>query len=114
MYPLKETPLSSYIQRTEWNVRDSDATVLFSIEPTLTGGSKKTVEFAGAHKKPCLHLCAGDEAAVDKLRAFVEEHKVKVLNVAGPQASNEPGVGEFVMRTLRVALGKMVRLGEGC
>jgi putative molybdenum carrier protein len=36
-YPLKETPSSSYLQRTEWNVRDSDATVVFSIEPTLTG-----------------------------------------------------------------------------
>jgi Circularly permutated YpsA SLOG family len=30
------------IQRTEWNVRDSDATVLFSLAPELTGGSKKT------------------------------------------------------------------------
>jgi hypothetical protein len=37
-YPLKETPLAAYLQRTEWNVRDSDATVLFSIEPNLTGG----------------------------------------------------------------------------
>ena len=26
-YPLKETSSSSYLQRTEWNVRDSDATV---------------------------------------------------------------------------------------
>ena len=99
-YPLKETPSVSYVQRTEWNVRDSDATILFSIEPTLTGGSKKTVEFANAHKKPCLHLCAGREAAAEKLRAFVEEHGVKVLNVAGPRASKEPGVGEFVMSTL--------------
>jgi hypothetical protein len=28
-YPLKETPSVAYIQRTEWDVRDSDATVLF-------------------------------------------------------------------------------------
>ena len=35
-YPLKETPSAAYLQRTEWNVRDSDATVLFSIEPTKT------------------------------------------------------------------------------
>jgi hypothetical protein len=95
-----------YIQRTEWNVRDSDAAVLFSIEPTLTGGSQKTVEFASAHKKPCLRLCAGDEAAADKLKAFVEEHRVKILNVAGPRASNEPGVGEFVVRTLQAAFGR--------
>ena len=62
-YPLKETPSASYLQRTEWNVRDSDATVLFSIEPALTGGSLKTVDFARKHKKPNLHLCARDKVA---------------------------------------------------
>jgi hypothetical protein len=44
-YPPKETASVAYLQRTEWNVRDSDATVLFSIKPTLTGGSLKTVDF---------------------------------------------------------------------
>jgi hypothetical protein len=92
-YPLKETPTASYIQRTEWNVRDSDATVLLSIGPTLSGGSKKTMEFARKHKKPWLHLCAGETDAAGKLRLFVEKHRVKVLNVAGPRASKEPGVG---------------------
>jgi hypothetical protein len=105
-YPLKETPSSSYLQRTEWNVRDSDATVLFSIQPTLSGGSKRTMEFARKHKKPRLHLSAGDNAAADKLKAFTEEHRVKILNVAGPRASNEPGVAEFVMRTLEEAFGR--------
>jgi Circularly permutated YpsA SLOG family len=94
-YPLKETPSASYLQRTERNVRDSDATVLFSIEPTLSGGSKRTMEFARKHKKPWLHLCAADSAAADKLKAFTEEHRVKILNVAGPRASNEPGVGSW-------------------
>jgi hypothetical protein len=106
-YPLKETPSASYLQRTEWNVRDSDATVLFSIEPTLTGGSKKTVEFARKHRKLWLHLCAGEKSSVEKLRAFVKEHRVKVLNVAGPRASKEPGVGEFVVRTLGQAFAEM-------
>ena len=99
-YPLKETPAAAYIHRTEWNVRDSDATVLVSVESTLTGGSKKTMEFARKHKKPRLQLCAGENAAADKLEAFTEKHRVKILNVAGPRASNEPGVGEFVMSTL--------------
>jgi len=45
-YPLKETPSVSYVQGTEWNVLDSDATVLFPILPTLSGGSKRTMEFA--------------------------------------------------------------------
>jgi hypothetical protein len=59
-YPLKETSSASYIQRTEWNVRDSDATILFSIEPTLTGGSLRTMEFARKHRRVHLHLCAAD------------------------------------------------------
>jgi Circularly permutated YpsA SLOG family len=60
-YPLKETPSAAYIQRTEWNVRDSDATVVFSVNPFLTGGSKSTVEFARKHgniagERACLSL----------------------------------------------------------
>ena len=51
-YLLKETPTSNYRQRTEWNVRDSDGTVIFSLAPALTGGSKKTIEFAIKHEKP--------------------------------------------------------------
>jgi len=34
-----------YAQRTEWNVRDTGGTVIFSIQPELTGGSKKTLQF---------------------------------------------------------------------
>jgi Circularly permutated YpsA SLOG family len=106
-YPLKETPSASYLQRTEWNARDSDATVLFSIEPDLTGGSKKTVEFARKLNKPWLHLCVGEKSSAEKLKAFVEQHRVRVLNVAGPRASKEPGVGDFVMRTLDKVFGSM-------
>jgi hypothetical protein len=40
-YPLKESPSASYLQRTEWNVRDSDATVLFLIASELTADRRK-------------------------------------------------------------------------
>jgi len=50
-YPLKEMPSAAYLQRTEWNVRDSDVSVLFSIQPTLSGGSKRTMEFAREAKE---------------------------------------------------------------
>jgi Circularly permutated YpsA SLOG family len=78
----------------------------FRLNLTLTGGSLKTMDFARKHKKPRLHLCAGDTNIAESLKAFVEEHGVKVLNVAGPRESKEPGVGEFVMRTLEEAYGK--------
>jgi hypothetical protein len=55
-YPLTETPSSDYAQRTEWNVRDSDATVIFSLAPRLTGGSRLTRDLAARHGRPFLHL----------------------------------------------------------
>ena len=54
-----------------------------------------------------MHLCAGDNAAADKLQAFIEAHRVKILNVAGPRASKEPGVGELVMSTLEEVLARL-------
>jgi hypothetical protein len=105
-YQLKETPSNSYILRTERNVHDSDGSVVFSIAAVLTGGSKRTVELARKHEKPCLHLSAtsdGDKAA-GLLREFTRQHGIKVLNVAGPRGSQAPGVAEFVTAALTKAL----------
>jgi hypothetical protein len=101
-YELKETPEEEYPQRTEWNVRDSDGTVIFSITPGLTGGSKLTAELAEELGKPCLHLSQLRDGpnAVARLRSFVLDHHVRVLNVAGPRASNEPAVARFLIETL--------------
>jgi hypothetical protein len=99
-YPLKESSSTSYLQRTEWNVRDSDATVLFSISPVLSGGSKRTVEFARKHDKPWLHVHAGQSNAAERLRVFLEDNVIATLNVAGPRESKEPAVAKFVIVTL--------------
>jgi hypothetical protein len=45
-YQLVETHSASYLQGTEWNVRDSDATFIFTISSQLYGGSKRTADFA--------------------------------------------------------------------
>jgi hypothetical protein len=101
-YQLKETPSSNYLQRTEWNARDSDGTVVFSIGPVLTGGSKKTVELARKHGKPIIHIAWDGGAALpgQELLRFIQDNKIKMLNVAGPRASKEPEVYGFVKATL--------------
>jgi hypothetical protein len=101
-YQLQETPSSSYPQRTEWNARDSDGTVIFSIAETLTAGSKKTVELARKHGRPVLHLSKAGAIldAATSLQRFVEGKGIKVLNVAGPRGSKEPEVGTFVKAVL--------------
>ena len=97
-YNLRETPETEYIQRTEWNVRDSDATVIFSISPILTGGTLATEELATAHRKPCLHISEAQSISTnaEELQLFLVEHNVGILNVAGPRASNEPEIRAFV------------------
>jgi hypothetical protein len=105
-YNLKETPSSGYVQRTEWNVRDSDGTIVFSIAPVLTGGSKKTIELAHKYRKPVIHI-ARDGGAASPARAllrFIQDNQIKVLNVAGPRASKEPEVGAFVKEVLEELL----------
>ena len=101
-YELKETPDAEYWQRTEWNVRDSDGTVIFSVSAELTGGSALTRDLALAYGKPCLHLSKqlDGEAAPIRLREFIQRHGIKVLNLAGPRLSTEPGARAFASRVL--------------
>jgi len=108
-YRLRETPSAGYAQRTEWNVRDSDGTVIFSLTNQLTGGSKKTLQFGRKYGRPCLHLVAAQRSSnhADLLCRFVKRHHIRVLNIAGPRKSEEPRVGSFVTRTLRQALKRL-------
>lgn len=98
VYQLRETPGTRYIQRTEWNVRDSDATVIFSLGDTLKGGSRKTAEFADKMDKPWLHINKSNPDPIEALVSFARS--VKVLNVAGPRESGEPGIYNFVLEIL--------------
>jgi hypothetical protein len=100
-YQLEETPSSDSAQRTEWNVKDSDGTVIFSIGERLSEGSLKTLEFAVKHRKPHLHLSAASKGnAASELKKWIGQNNICVLNVAGPRASKEPEVAEFVKEIL--------------
>jgi len=97
-YDLCETPKADYLQRTEWNVRDSDVTAIISLAPQLTGGSLATAKLASDLGKPCLHLFGLQDAPENarQLADFLRRHEVQILNVAGPRASGEPDVGAFI------------------
>jgi len=101
-YHLSETPDLDYSQRTEWNVRDSDGTVIFSIAPALAGGSRQTADLAQRHQKPCLHLSRerDGKTSAAMLREFLARHDIKTLNVAGPRQSQAPEVAEFTAEIL--------------
>jgi hypothetical protein len=102
---LAETPVRDYSQRTAWNVRDSDGTVIFSCSPSLSGGSALTQQIAKDLSRPMIHVHAGlgIENAGRKLQDFVQQHGIKILNIAGPRASHEPDVAAFVEQVLSLA-----------
>ncbi len=100
---LTETPSASYPQRTEWNVRDSDGTVVFTIAQEATGGSLKTIEFAKKHGKPCLHISRSIFDPSARILDFVAEHDIRVLNVSGSRESKEPRVYRWVTQVLEDA-----------
>jgi putative molybdenum carrier protein len=105
-YRLRETPSTRSTQRTEWNVTDSDATVIFSQSATLCGGSLKTWEACKKFHKAVLHLCAETLTVAESailLRKFVRQHSVRRLNAAGPRKSQEAGAGRFARAVLDAA-----------
>lgn len=105
-YALRETVARDHAVRTEMNVIDSDATLIVS-RGALAGGSALTARLASAHQKPCLwlDLDAVDRAgAVARTRAWLERHRVGVLNVAGPRESQCPGIAADVSALLVEAL----------
>ncbi|MDF1756526.1 MAG: putative molybdenum carrier protein [Verrucomicrobiales bacterium] len=105
VFHLEETPSSGYAQRTEWNIRDSDATVIFSISRSLSGGSLLTQELASKWKRPCIRISRnGTHDPAKVLNEFLDQNFVRILNVAGPRESTEPEVGDFIAQVLSEAL----------
>lgn len=94
-YPnLTELEQESYLVRTRKNVQDADATLAFT-DSALTGGTKKTIEFAREFGKPFLHINLKKESvedAVAEINEWLNVIKPDVLNVAGPRESGAPGI----------------------
>jgi len=88
-YPLKEMERGSFSERTLQNVKDSDGTVII-FRGELRGGTKQTTEFCESEKRP-YQLIDADRVAVNEasklISKFVRENGVRILNVAGPRAS---------------------------
>ena len=99
-YPLTETPSEQYWQRTEWNVRDSDGTLVLT-RGAPAEGTAYTIEVARKSGKPCLVLDLSEEPSESVVQAWADEHKVRVLNVAGPRESKCPGINAQAAQFLR-------------
>lgn len=107
-YQLEEMPTTSYPKRTEKNVLDSDGTLIFS-RGKLSGGSALTRKLAKQHNQPWVHVDLDKVAATEAIQiiaGWVDENDIEILNVAGPRASKDPGIHDFVLSILDRVLKK--------
>ena len=90
-YPLNETPSGRYEERTEWNVRDSDATLILHEGP-LTGGTALTLSLAKRYARPFFLVELTELPGILAVRRWLWEETILVLNVAGPREVSCPGI----------------------
>ncbi len=101
-YELEECESSEYSVRTEYNVRDSDATIIFAYG--TTPGSMSTLRFTVEHNKPSLMPDLSknhtDEELVRAVVRFIRHFKPKIINVAGSRESKAPGIHARVFKIM--------------
>ncbi len=94
-YPeLREAPSADPAQRTEWNLRDSDATLV--IRPAAgspSPGTDLTVRLAAATGRSLLVLDPDSPGVIAAAIEFIDGlHNGSRLNIAGPRESEAPGI----------------------
>ena len=87
--------------RTEWNVRDSDGTlILRRLGKQIDPGTAWTERFAAKYGKPVLVCDPWDQGCEERIRKWLEEMSIRTLNVAGPSEGREAGIGKQVYYVL--------------
>ena len=91
VYPLQETPTDGPAERTAWNVRDADGTlVLTAGDPDP--GTDLTLRLAHQLGKPVYQVDLRSPAPLPAIHAWLTTHGIRTLNVAGPRESAQPGI----------------------
>lgn len=120
IYPLIETPEDRSIYapniahslRTDWNIRDSDATILFIPRNyILDPGSTLTISFISYYKKLFLDCNPMEKNIHEKIVHWIKSNKIEVLNIAGPRESSYPGIYKKVYPILNKVFSKLNQSG---
>jgi hypothetical protein len=101
---LVESQRSDYAVRTKQNVKDSDGTLAFRLNRGR--GTDLTIRFATAHGKPVFVVEPKDviPSLPQRIRDWIGQHGIRVLNVAGNRESISPGIQQQVFEILTEAL----------
>ena len=105
-YPVQELEAAGFSERTSQNVKDSDGTLI--IYPgKLSGGTEQTIRFCVKLQRPHQLIDASKFSAQDAeklIAGFVRDHKIDILNVAGPRQSEWAEAYDYAFHTLDIFL----------
>jgi hypothetical protein len=127
-FPLEETEQDRSLgapdvprsQRTEWNVRDADGTLVIrateafhppprgygvagsdaATEDAADPGTEWGMQCAKRYGRPLLVCDVGEPNAMKKIQEWLRRNEIKVLSVGGPGESTSPGIGDYAYRLL--------------
>lgn len=105
-YPLIELDSLDYAQRTLRNIAGSDGTVIIYFKKPY-GGAELTLTTCMNDQVPYLKIDGEKltvEQAAQRITTFIVNHKIKVLNVAGPRASEHADAYQYVFHVISQAL----------
>lgn len=102
-YPLLETPTEAYLQRTQWNVRDSDGTLILD-GGRPSEGTRATALAAERFERPCLIVTVPGDDSLAAVQEWITRHRIGILNVAGARESEAPGIYDAACRYLNALL----------
>jgi hypothetical protein len=103
-FPLRETERERSLnapdiprsQRTEANVRDSDATLV--IVPAVGNrsgpGTDWTLQCARRYGRPLLLCDSCDSSAASKIQQWLDAMPISTLNIGGPSEAAAPGISD--------------------
>jgi hypothetical protein len=99
-YPLEEASSAEYPLRTELNVQDADGTLILTWGRPM-GGTLLTLKLARKHHKPFLLTDLAEATDDARVRYWIQNTAIQILNVAGPRESEAPGVHDRALSLLR-------------
>jgi hypothetical protein len=114
-FPLQETPedrspLAPDIprsQRTEWNILDSDASLI--LRPVFLAadpGTDWAEKLAARLGRPALLVDPWDPDAAGRISTWLDSLEIRTLGVGGPSEGTVPGIGDQTYSVLARVLGR--------
>ena len=104
VYPVSQTFSAEILNRTQFNVLESDATLILIFDD-MDEGTQATYDIARENGKPVFVWKIDQNRNFQQFRNWLDKNNVNVLNIAGPRESNAVGIYSAVLDLLGELFG---------